>query len=94
MRTRNRRSAKIWERNSGTLPSFPSWIAEYTNILAGKKSRTDRSAEQMFGRGLYRAMSDVEGKVAANMVGGNLSTAISNFIPLAQGSGEVRYSGA
>ena len=82
----------IWERNSGTLPSFPSWIAEYTNILAGKKSRTDRSAEQMFGRGLYRAMSDVEGKVAANMVGGNLSTAISNFIPLAQGSGEVRYS--
>lgn len=47
--------SKIWERNSGTLPSFPSWIAEYTNILAGKKSRTDRSAEQMFGRGLYRA---------------------------------------
>ncbi len=84
--------SKIWERNSGTLPSFPSWIAEYTNILAGKKSRTDRSVEQMFGRGLYRAMSDVEGKVAANMVGGNLSTAISNFIPLAQGSGEVRYS--
>lgn len=84
--------SKIWERNSGTLPSFPSWIAEYTNILAGKKSRTDRSAEQMFGRGLYRAMSDVEGKVAANMVGGNLSTAISNFIPLAQGSSEVRYS--
>lgn len=84
--------SKIWERNSGTLPSFPSWIAEYTNILAGKKSRTDRSAEQMFGRGLYRAMSDVEGKVAANMVGGNLSIAISNFIPLAQGSGEVRYS--
>ena len=84
--------SKIWERNSGALPSFPSWIAEYTNILAGKKSRTDRSAEQMFGRGLYRAMSDVEGKVAANMVGGNLSTAISNFIPLAQGSGEVRYS--
>ena len=84
--------SKIWERNSGTLPSFPSWIAEYTNILAGKKSRTDRSAEQMFGRGLYRAMSDVEGKVAADMVGGNLSTAISNFIPLAQGSGEVRYS--
>lgn len=84
--------SKIWERNSGTLPSFPSWIAEYTNILAGKKSRTDRSAEQMFGRGLYRAMSDVEGKVAANMVGGNFSTAISNLIPLAQGSGEVRYS--
>ena len=84
--------SKIWERNSGTLPSFPSWIAEYTNILAGKKSRTDRSAEQMFGRGLYRAMSDVEGKVAADMVGGNLSTALSNFIPLMQGSGEVRYS--
>ena len=84
--------SKIWERNSGTLPSFPSWIAEYTNILAGKKSRTDRSTEQMFGRGLYRAMSDVEGKIAANMVGGNLSTAISNFIPLMQGSGEVRYS--
>lgn len=84
--------SKIWEESQGNLPHFPSWIAEYTNLLAGKKARRDRQMESDLSRGMFRAMSDLEGKVAANMVGANLSTALSNFIPLTQGAGELRYS--
>ena len=84
--------SKIWEESQGNLPHFPSWIAEYTNLLAGKKARGDRQMESDLSRGMFRAMSDLEGKVAANMVGANLSTALSNFIPLTQGAGELRYS--
>ena len=84
--------SEIWSKNEGTLPHFPSWIAEYTNLLAGKKARGDRQTESDLNRGVFRAMTDLEGKIAANMVGGNLSTALSNFIPFAQGAGELRYT--
>lgn len=82
----------LWLKNAGTFPHFPSWIAEYTNLLAGKKARGDRQMESDLNRGVFRAMSDLEGKIAANMVGGNISTALSNIIPLAQGAGELHYS--
>lgn len=86
---RTQQMSDIWKNSTGNLPHFPSWIAEYTNILAGKKTRGDRSVEENLNRGVFRGMSDLEGKIAGNMVGGNLSTALSNFIPLAQGSGEL-----
>lgn len=84
--------SEIWSKNEGTLPHFPSWIAEYTNLLAGKKARGDRQTESDLNRGVFRAMTDLEGKIAANMAGGNLSTALSNFIPFAQGAGELHYT--
>lgn len=87
------RTAKIqevWNRSTTAFPSFPTWLAQYTNNLAGKKSAADRTTEHGFGRGFYRAVSDIETKVASNMVGFNVSTAFTNFIPLAQGKGELR----
>lgn len=87
------RTAKIqevWDRSTTAFPSFPTWLAQYTNNLAGKKSAADRTTEHGFGRGFYRAVSDIETKVASNMVGFNVSTAFTNFIPLAQGKGELR----
>ena len=61
-------------------------------MLAGKKARGDRQTESDLNRGVFRAMTDLEGKIAANMAGGNLSTALSNFIPFAQGAGELHYT--
>lgn len=58
--------------------------------MAGKKSAADRTTEHDLGRGFYRTVSDLETKIASNMVGFNISTAITNFIPLAQGKGELR----
>lgn len=87
---RTAKREEIWERSTTAFPSFPTWLAQYTNNLAGKKSAADRKTEHGVGRGFYRAVSDIETKVASNMVGFNVSTAFTNFIPLAQGKGELR----
>lgn len=87
---RTAKREEVWERSTTAFPSFPTWLAQYTNNLAGKKSAADRKTEHGFGRGFYRAVSDIETKVASNMVGFNVSTAFTNFIPLAQGKGELR----
>lgn len=87
---RTAKREEVWERSTTAFPSFPTWLAQYTNNLAGKKSAADRKTEHGVGRGFYRAVSDIETKVASNMVGFNVSTAFTNFIPLAQGKGELR----
>lgn len=89
---RVQRMSELWLKNAGQFPHFPSWIAEYTNLLAGKKARGDRQMESDLNRGMFRAMTDLESKVAANMTGANISTALSNLIPLTQGAGELHYS--
>lgn len=87
---RTAKKQEVWERSTTAFPSFPTWLAQYTNYLAGKKSAADRTTEHDLGRGFYRTVSDLETKIASNMVGFNISTAITNFIPLAQGKGELR----
>lgn len=87
---RTAKREEVWKRSTTAFPSFPTWLAQYTNNLAGKKSAADRKTEHGWGRGFYRAVSDIETKVASNMVGFNVSTAFTNFIPLAQGKGELR----
>lgn len=79
----------VWDKRATAFPSFPSWLAEYTNNLAGKKSFTDRKTEQKHGRGFYQAVTDIESKVASQQLSYNISSAITNFVPLAQGKGEL-----
>lgn len=66
------------------LSNFVSDLTDYTNNLAGKKSLTDRGAENPIGRGLYKAIDGLKRRVGANMVGGSISAALTNFIPLTQ----------
>lgn len=66
------------------------WITNYTNSLANKKSPSDRQMENDLGRGMYTVCKELEGRVAANMIGGNLSSAMSNFIPITQAMGECK----
>lgn len=70
--------------------SLAIWIRDYTDTLAGKKSYSDRNLEKDLSRGIYDVSSQLEGKVAANMVGINPSSWLTNFIPLVQG-GNVSY---
>lgn len=72
------------------LSHFVTWLQNYTNIIAGKKSVADRHLEQESGRNMYKTMQNVESKIAANMVGGNIGVSISNFAVLAQATGEVK----
>ena len=78
------RKAEITGRNIKQLPNFVTWLREYTNLLAGKKSTFDRNAEKEFSRGFYSFITALENRVAANMIAGNMSSSLTNFIPLFQ----------
>lgn len=77
---------KIHEGGKYTLSNFVNDLEEYTNLLAGKKSKWDRGAEALFGRSLYGLMKNVSGRIAANMVAWNVGSWLTNFIPLVQGA--------
>lgn len=66
------------------LTNFVADLTEYTNVLAGKKAMIDRSAETSLGRGIYAAADRLRRQTGANMVGFNVSSAMTNFIPLTQ----------
>jgi hypothetical protein len=66
------------------LSNFVTELQEYTNLLAGKKSVLDRGMEELVGRGVYKAVDSVRKQLGANMVGANISSAMTNFIPLTQ----------
>ena len=59
-------------------------LRNYTNNLANKKETSDRGMEQAFGRKTYSIMSNIQNRVSANMVGANISSAMTNFIPITQ----------
>ena len=71
------------------LSNFVVWLDEYTNILAGKKSRGDREAEYQMGREIYDISKALEGRIASNMIGYNLSTPVMNFVPMFQAVADV-----
>lgn len=80
---------KLWERDQYSLPHFPTWLRKYADTLAGKKQLIDRAAEDELSRGFYRTVNDVEGKIAVNLTGFNISTALSNLVALQQGGAEL-----
>ena len=82
---------KIYETARFALSNFVVELDEYTNLLANKKSRYDRSMEYQAGRGAYNAMKALSSRVAANMVAVNPASWLTNFIPLTQGGAMVGY---
>ena len=71
------------------LSNFVDELDEYTNLLAGKKSRLDRGMEKTFGRQFYNVMKKFESRVGANMVAANVGSALTNFIPITQAWSQV-----
>jgi hypothetical protein len=66
------------------LSNFVADLTEYTNLLAGKKGMIDRAAESLVGRKIYRTATALKSQTSANMVGANVSSALTNHIPLTQ----------
>lgn len=75
----------IMEKAPYTLGHFVVELDEYTNKLAGKKSMRDRSFEANWGRKTYNLIKWWESRVAANLVGLNPGSWLTNLAPLAQG---------
>lgn len=80
---------KIYKDGRYTLSNFVVELEEYTNLLANKRSRADRTMEQMLGRRAFNIAKALESRVAANMVAINPASWLTNYIPLTQGGAQL-----
>ena len=80
---------KLMENARFALSNFVAELDEYTNLLAGKKSRLDRKMEAMCNRKIYNVAKAFESRVGANMVAANIGSALTNFIPITQAWSQV-----
>lgn len=80
---------KLYAEGRFTLSNFCNELSEYTNILAGKRSRLDRGMEALIGRNAYNVLKTLNNRLGANMVSANIGSAMTNFIPLQQGYAQL-----
>lgn len=85
----NEQVANLTKNGRYGLSNFVDELDEYTNLLAGKKSRLDRGMEKLMRRKFYNVMKKFESRVGANMVAANVGSALTNFIPITQAWSQV-----
>ena len=85
----NEQVANLTKNGRYGLSNFVDELDEYTNLLAGKKSRLDRGMEKLMGRKFYNVMKKFESRVGANMVAANVGSALTNVIPITQAWSQV-----
>lgn len=66
------------------LSTFAKFLNEEANILAGKTALIDRGLEGIIGRRGITFLDTVNKQVGSNMVGFNISSSLTNFLPVAQ----------
>ena len=77
-------------KDKSHLSKFIEWLDNYTNLLAGKKAINDRGTEKELNRQIYKTMQDIESRISANAIGGNIGVSLTNFSPLSQAWGEIK----
>ena len=85
----NEKVANLTKEGRYGLSNFVDELDEYTNLLAGKKSRLDRGMERFFNRKVYNVLKKFYSRVGANMVAANVGSALTNFIPITQAWSQV-----
>ena len=83
---------EVMEKGRFSLSNFAVELDEYTNLLANKKSKYDRSMEHLGGRRLYNLMKAWENRVAANMVAVNPASWLTNFGVMTQAGAQLKTS--
>lgn len=76
--------ARIEEVYNSHLSTFAKFLNEEANVLAGKTSLTDRGLEGVIGRRGIQFLDTVNRQVGSNMVGGNISSALTNTVSMVQ----------
>lgn len=66
------------------LSDFMAWLNDRTNLLSGKKSLMARGTEGMIGRKAYSLVNTITKQASSNLIAGNVSAALTNWIPLTQ----------
>ncbi len=75
---------RIRQVYSSHLSTFAKFLNEEANVLAGKTALIDRGLEGIIGRRGMAFLNTVNGQVGSNMVGFNLSSSLTNFLPIVQ----------
>ena len=81
---------EIMDKGHFSLSNFAVELDEYTNLLANKKSKYDRSMEHLGGRKLYNFMRAWQNRVAANMVAVNPASWLTNFGVITQAGAQLK----
>ncbi len=81
---------EIMDKGRFSLSNFAVELDEYTNLLANKKSKYDRSIEHLAGRKVYNLLKSWENRVAANMVAVNPASWLTNFGVITQAGAQLR----
>lgn len=79
----------VYKNANNPLNNFVTDLRAGTNRLANKKSSLDRPVEEALNRKYYSTVTNLSNRVTANMVGGSISSALTNFIPITQSWGQV-----
>ena len=66
------------------LSTFAKFLNEEANIIAGKTALIDRGLEGIIGRRGITFLDSVNKQVGSNMVGYNISSSLTNFLPVVQ----------
>jgi hypothetical protein len=88
--TPDEQEARIKDVYDGHLSTFAKFLNEEANIIAGKTSLMDRSVEGIFGRRAMQVLNTINSQVGKNMVGFNIGSAGTNFLPLVQAAAKLR----
>lgn len=81
---------EIMDKGRYSLSNFAVELDEYTNLLANKKSKYDRSIEHLAGRKTYNLLKAWENRVAANMVAVNPASWLTNFGVITQAGAQLK----
>ena len=79
----------VYAEAKNPLNNLVQNIRTHTNLLAGKKNTMDRAIEEDFNRNIYSVVKNASSRINANMVGGSISSALTNFIPITQSWSQV-----
>ena len=82
--TEEEAAARIEEVYNSHLSTFAKFLNEEANVIAGKTSLTDRGLEGVIGRRGIQFLDTVNRQVGSNMVGGNISSALTNTVSVVQ----------
>jgi len=66
------------------LDKFVTNLLDWTNMVSGKKGKVDRAGEAIIDRPFYDIVNSVKNRTSANMIAGNISSAITNLVPVTQ----------
>lgn len=81
---------EIMDNGRYSLSNFAKELDEYTNLLANKKNRYDRNAEDFANRKVYNFLKAWQSRVAANMVAVNPASWLTNFGVITQAGAQLK----